>query len=162
MGNITIPGPLRTGRRNNAHSTTIGHVAVQQKVGVSGAAAGGTDTHTHTFADRLPACDITGIRAVIESTFGATAAAIVHFKVGTTAAASAFGTYLVLSPGVYDFGVVDTTALGVEAVASALSNWKNIAEGTQVVVTVTAALTANPSSRGTVYVSYYQNSAATV
>lgn len=162
MGNITIPGPLRTGRKNNPHSSTIGHVAVQQKVGVSGIAGAGT--HTHTFADRLPACDITGIRLNVQSTFAATAAAIVHFKIGTTAQASAYGTFAVLGAGVYDFGTIGASAGGshVEAIASSMSNWTNVAEGTNLIVTVSAPVTAFASSRGVIYVSYYQNSAATV
>lgn len=154
MGKSTFTGPIRTGRRNTPSSNTFGHVAVMQKVSVSGVA--GLGTHTHTFANRLPACDITGIRLNVQSTFAATAAAVVHIKIGTTAAASAFGTYAVLAAGVYDFGTIGGVA-GVEAVASSMSNWTDVAEGTQLVVTVSAPVTAFASSRGVVYVNYYQN-----
>ena len=161
MGKSTFSGPLRTGRRNLPTANTYGHVAVQQKVGVSGVAGAGT--HTHAFASRLPACDITGIRLNVSSSFAATAAAIVHMKVGTTALASAYGTFAVLAEGAYEFGLVGSSgASHVEAAASAMTNWANVAEGTGIVVTVSAPVTALVSSRGIVYVSYYQNSAATV
>ena len=132
-----------------------------QRVGVSGVAGAGT--HTHAFASELPSCDIVGIRATIQSSFAATAAAVVHFKVGTTALVSSFGTFAVLGAGVYDFGSIGTSGGEfVEAAASSMSNWTAVAEGTQLLVTVSAALTAAASSRGVVYVSYFQNSAATV
>ncbi len=159
MGKTTWSGPIRTGRRNAPANNTYGHILASQQVGVSGVAGAGT--HTHTFASELPSCNIVGIQANIESSFAATAAAIVHFKIGTTAAASAFGTFAVLGAGVYDFGVVGATPL-VEAAASAMVNWVGVAEGTQLMVTVSAPVTAAVSSRGIVYVTYYQNSAATV
>ncbi len=162
MGKSTFSGPLRTGRRNLPTANTYGHVGAQQKVGVSGVAGAGT--HTHAFASRLPSCDITGIRLNIQNAFAATAAAVVHMKVGTTAAASAFGTFAVLAAGAYEFGLVGTSGAGfVEAdPASAMTNWADVAEGTGIVVTVSAPITAAASSRGIVYVSYYQNRAATV
>ena len=162
MGKSTFSGPLRTGRRHLAHATTYGHVMAAQKVGISGGPAGGDETHTHVFAERLPACDIVGIKAIVQTTFGATAASVVHLKVGTTSEASAFGQMLLLSPGVYELGNIDTSAVIFENTGSALAQWVGITEGTQIVVTISAAVTATLSGRGVVYLSYYQNSAATV
>lgn len=160
MGTTTWSGPLRSGRRNTAHSNTFGHLMAAQKVGVSGGVAGDDETHTHIFASRLPACDIVGIRAVISDSFAATvsAAAVVHMKIGTTAEASAFGQIALLGPGVYDTGVVNTSGAEIfENAGSALAAWENIAEGTQVVITISAAVTSNISAAGIVYLQYFQN-----
>ncbi len=158
MGKSTFSGPIRTGRRNTPQSDTYGHVMAAQKIIVSAAAgAGGT---TYTIASRLPACDLVDITAIIQVPFAATAAAISHLKVGTTADSNLYGEILVLSEGVYKFGLVDSTAATIDS--SALAAWNGISEGTNIVVTISAAVTALTSGRGQVYVTYYQTSAATV
>ena len=161
MGKTTWSGPVRTGRRNTPSSTTIGHIPAVQKVGVSGVLVAGT--HTHTFASTLPACDITGIRVNVSHNFESSATAVVNFKIGTATLVSAFGTMLLKGVGVYDMGSIGSSGASIiEAAASAMTNWVGVAEGTGLVITVSAPTTAVASSRGVAYVTYYQTSAATV
>ncbi len=157
MGKTTFSGPVRAGRRTSGTTSTFGHLNPTQKVAVSGVAGLGGTAYA---VGPVPSCDLVEIRAVIQSPFAATVAAVTLLKVGTVADPNLFGQIQILSEGVYNFGLVDSTAAAVDS--SALSAWSGIAEGTDLIVTVSAEVTALTSGRGNVYITYYQNSAATV